>query len=487
MKHEKISIKWKIFAYLLSFVAMLLVLLWFFQTVYLDVFYKNIKINQINDAMEELGTVIDDENLDEKIDSIAGTYDISIVIADTRGNQKYASQMAADTIIQKFSPSQIYDYYQQALEQGGNLTINVNDNLSVIPDRMGSRFEGRPGDGPPEGTKSVVLLKVLTTDGGGKLVALLNSVIKPVDATVHTLRIQLIYISIILIILSLVIALLISRRVSKSIIKVNASAKELAKGNFRVKFAGNDYKEIAELSDTLNSTAEELSKTEALQRELISNVSHDLRTPLTMITAYAEVMRDLPGENNPENVQVVIEEARRLTNLVNDLLDISKIQAGVSKLDLKCYDITESIKSVIGRYAKLIKQNGYNINFQYTRHIEVEADEFKIFQVIYNLINNAINYTGADKTVKVRQIVNGEIVRIEIRDSGEGIDKDEIKNVWERYYKIDKEHKQALMGTGLGLSIVKNILDLHHAKYGVDSVLGEGCTFWFELKIIFPK
>jgi signal transduction histidine kinase len=108
-----------------------------------------------------------------------------------------------------------------------------------------------------------------------------------------------------------------------------------------------------------------------------------------------------------------------------------------------------------------------------------------MYQVIYNLINNAINYTGEDKVVRVKQIINGEIVRIEVTDTGQGIAKEELKNVWERYYKIDKEHKRAIMGTGLGLSIVKNILELHHARYGVDSTLGKGSTFWFELKVNF--
>lgn len=150
-----------------------------------------------------------------------------------------------------------------------------------------------------------------------------------------------------MILLSLLIAFIISKRVSKSIIRVNDSAKELAKGNFDVEFDGKDYREITELSDTLNYTAKELSKSDVLQKELLANVSHDLRTPLTMITAYSEVMRDLPGENTPENVQVIIDETKRLTFLVNDLLDMSKIKAGVTTLETKEYDLSESINAAI--------------------------------------------------------------------------------------------------------------------------------------------
>lgn len=279
------------------------------------------------------------------------------------------------------------------------------------------------------------------------------------------------------------IAFLLSRKISGSIIKVNLSARELAKGNYSVEFSGKDYREIAELSETLNFAASELEKTEGFRKELLANVSHDLRTPLTMIIAYAEGMRDLPGENTPENLQVIIDESRRLTNLVNDMLDISKLQAGVLEKEISVYNLTESIESVLERYNKLKEQEGYSIEFQYEQEVWVEADEFKIFQVIYNLINNAINYTGADKQVLVRQRIKDDIVRIEVTDTGAGIAKEALPYVWERYYKVDKTHKRAVMGTGLGLSIVKNILILHEAAYGVESEQGKGSTFWFELPI----
>ena len=334
-----------------------------------------------------------------------------------------------------------------------------------------------------ERIESVIYVNVVSIDGNERIL-FVNAQLTPVDATVNTLRAELVWITVIMIVLSLGIALLISRKVSRSLIGLNASAKEMAGGNFDVHFDGTDYREVAELSDTLNMTARELGKSERLRRELIANVSHDLRTPLTMIIAYAEVMRDLPGENSPENVQVVIDEAERLTNLVNDMLDISKLQAGVLEKNATVYNLTESIQSVFARYNKLKEQDGYKIDFSYGQMVMVEADEYKIFQVIYNLVNNAINYTGDDKQIWVRQIVREDgYVRIEVTDSGEGIAPEALPYVWDRYYKVDKTHKRAVMGTGLGLSIVKNILELHDARYGVESEVGKGSTFWFELKV----
>ena len=241
--------------------------------------------------------------------------------------------------------------------------------------------------------------------------------------------------------------------------------------------------EVAELSDTLNYTATELGKTDSFQKELIANVSHDLRTPLTMIKGYAEVMRDIPGENTPENVQVIIDETERLTGLVNDMLDISKLKAGTITIQPEEYNITESIRHVLERYNKLREVEGYTIDFQYDDEVIVYADEQKMYQVLYNLVNNAINYTGPDKKVTVIQKVIDDTLRIEVKDTGDGVRQEDIPYVWDRYYKDKTAHKRAISGTGLGLSIVKNVLELHGAKYGVSSKPGQGATFWFELSL----
>lgn len=496
MKHERIGIKWKIFLYLLGFTAFLLVLLWVIQTVYLEDFYKTIKKNELENALDNVKSVLEDEDAEEAVELIASSYDICVVVTDIYGNQLYSSDQNMQCSIHKLRKDQLKDIIEQAVINDGSYSIESgNDDNNILKhdmemggyfDRYNDRFEPDRFNNMPDHTdaESTIRADVVTLSNDREVVVMINTIITPVDATVHTLRIQLIYISVIMVVLSLVLALIISWRISKPIVKINESAKKLGEGDYDVQFDGTSYKEVAELSKTLNQTTEELAKAEGLQRELLANVSHDLRTPLTMITAYSEVMRDLPGENTPENVQVIIDEAKRLTNLVNDLLDVSKLQAGVSQLELKEYDLTNSIETVLQRYSKFVEQNGYIIDFKYDRHINVVADEYKMFQVIYNLVNNAINYSGESKTVYVRQSVFGEIARIEVIDTGEGISADELNNVWERYYKIDKSHKRAVMGTGLGLSIVKNILKLHNVQFGVSSEPEKGTTFWFEMKIV---
>lgn len=450
----------------------------------------------------------DSEEKEDQLDQLAAKNNITIYVTDTSGNALYNCEYIATTKMSTLPNEEFLRYYKEAQDNGGSTVIEFKGNHNKTFEKQNGDTESsteavsapQPPQAdssipqPPEAdgfvqnygqdmAESIIYVDVLTSDNTA-CVLMVNTVLTPVSATVDTLRIQMIWITVVMIILSLLIALVISKKVSRSMIRVNNAAKKLAKGDFNVSFDGKDYREIAELSETLNQAATDLGKNEKLQKELIANVSHDLRTPLTMIIAYSEVMRDLPGENTLENVQVVIDEAKRLTNLVNDMLDISKLQAGALEMKLSEFNLTDRIQKVLERYNKLKEQDGYRIDFEYQEEVYVCADEFKIFQVIYNLINNAINYTGSDKRVLVRQLVKEQIVRIEVIDSGEGISEENLPYVWDRYYKVDKTHKRAVMGTGLGLSIVKNILELHHAEYGVESILSAGSKFWFELPVI---
>jgi signal transduction histidine kinase len=203
-----------------------------------------------------------------------------------------------------------------------------------------------------------------------------------------------------------------------------------------------------------------------------------------MIKGYSEIMRDLPGENNAENAQVIIDETTRLSELVSDLLDLSKLQAGTKKPEREILDLTELTRETMLRYDTLIRHNGYRILFVSDGEAKVYVDRSMILQVIYNLINNAVNYTGESLRVRVRIKILEDRVRLSVADDGEGIEADQLDNIWDRYYRVDKVHNRAVIGSGLGLSIVKGILEAHGAQYGVESTVGEGSKFWFELPLV---
>ena len=227
-------------------------------------------------------------------------------------------------------------------------------------------------------------------------------------------------------------------------------------------------------------------KTDELRRDLMANVSHDLKTPLTMIKAYAEMIRDISYKDQDkmnEHLSIIVDETDRLTVLVNDILDLSRMQSNADSLSIEKFDLADDIKTIVNRYQIIKETEKYTINLDMPNSIMIKADKKKLNQVIYNLINNAINYTGDDKTVTVRVTRHKKYYLVEIIDTGKGIKESEIPYIWNKYYKNDKNHQRNVVSTGLGLSIVKEILELHDYEYGVKSVLKKGTTFYFKIKI----
>jgi signal transduction histidine kinase len=307
-------------------------------------------------------------------------HDICMSVFDENGKLVYASDVTRACMIHKIPSQILYSITKKYLAGGTEYINQFND-----PKPQLDNFKLKASI-----PRNVFYSKQISTEEGASYLIVLNSSIAPVNATVTTLRTQLIYITMIMLLLSFALSIRISKNISDPIIEINNKSKLFAKGEYDVSFEEKGYLEIAELAQTLNYSAKELSKVENLRRELIANISHDLRTPLTMIIGYSEVIRDLPNENTPENVQVIIDEAKRLASLVNDVLDISKLQSGSQKLNKTEFNLTKTIEDILTRYAKFTEKDGYTIKFEKDTDFIVTADELRITQVIYNLINNAI-------------------------------------------------------------------------------------------------
>ena len=314
--------------------------------------------------------------------------------------------------------------------------------------------------------------------------AFIMASLEPLGATTSILASQLVYVTIGVLLLSFVIAYFISKNISKPIVQMSRSAKRMGNGNLNVHFDTNSsIEEINELAVTLNKMNAELVKTDELRRDLMANVSHDLKTPLTMIKAYAEMIRDLDQkkEKRDTHLNVIIEEADRLNVLVNDILNLSKLQSNIEELNMEEFDLTECINTILKRYDILREKEGYQFIFKQTKPLMIQADRAKMEQVIYNLINNAINYTGKDNKVTIKVKESKDSIRVQIIDTGKGIKEEDLDVIWDRYYKSSKKHKRNAFGTGLGLSIVKNVLEHHHFNYGVTSKINKGTTFFFDV------
>ncbi len=326
-------------------------------------------------------------------------------------------------------------------------------------------------------------------EGENAVMILLATRLYPVHVTTMSIRWVLIFGTAAFGAFSIVSAVFLSRRIAKPMEKINRGAARIAAGDYSVNLPDSSLQEISELAETLNYTSRELQVTETLQRDIIANVSHDLRTPLTMIRGYAEVMRDLPGENSPENLQIVIDETNRLSDLINDVIYVSRLQSAQETPKQAVYSLTRSIRAILYRISKLKESEGYVFSYRDSgQEIFVSADMREIDRVLYNLIGNAINYAGEDKTVVVKEEVTGpaskKTVRISICDHGAGIREEELPYIWDRYYRGDNSRTSRPVGTGLGLSIAKEILEMHKARYGVESRVGSGSQFWFELPVV---
>lgn len=289
-------------------------------------------------------------------------------------------------------------------------------------------------------------------------------------------------------VLSFAVSSAVSGFLIKPLSEVTKKARRLANGDFDVDFHGTDYgKEMVELANALNFARDELSKTSTMQKQLIANVSHDFKTPLTMIKAYASMIKEISGENpekRSKHAQVIIDEADRLTCLVTDVLDLSKLNSGIDSLQFSSFDLSSYLQETVERFDYLKETKGYEIIADIDKGLYVYADKSKIGQAIYNLIGNAVNYTGEDKKVSVRlKKISSKECFLSVTDTGEGIKPEEKDNIWERYYRVNEMHKRPVQGTGLGLSIVKAVLQKHQFVFGVESSEGHGSTFYIRFPL----
>ncbi len=478
----------------------------------MDDFYESQKVVAIKRAAEDVVTSIDD---DTQLASCLSYWNVKeqlrIIIVDENGNILHASALD-DIFISTYDTQTLQRYYQQVKEEGEVFEKNtislsdLHDGMRNEPPHDKGHKRGEDADdlkppNYPQGQKTAHSVKSYPTIGKTRgnpeehdvvtyitiaesKMVLVSSVISPLDATISTLVLQFYVAVIVLLAFAFLVAWIFAGKIARPIDTLSEAAKLLPKGEYQSPKVGG-YSEVKELCRTLDEVSVELRKIDQLQKDLIANVSHDLRTPLTMITGYSEAIRDFPDEDCAENIQVVIDEANRLTALVNDVLDLSKLQSGNQTLDMQEENLTHILESTVKRCETMISKGGYHIELQASQCVYVKCDGMRISQIIYNLLGNALSHTGDDKCVVIVQEVNDDKVRVSVKDSGSGISEEERKYIWQRYYRTGSEHhRRQEIGTGLGLSIVYNLVSLHGGICGVDSEIGKGSTFWFELPIM---
>jgi len=278
---------------------------------------------------------------------------------------------------------------------------------------------------------------------------------------------------------------ILTRRLVRPLTEMRLAARSIAAGDFSKRIAIRGEDEIAELSRSFNFMVDALENLENTRREFLSNISHELRTPMTTIKGFIDGILDgvIPPENQNTYLSIVRDEVRRMEKLVNDILDLARLQAGDSKLNMTVFDINETVRRcVISLQQMFIRKNlEFTAEFE-TERLFVRADADAIQRVLLNLLHNAVKFTPEGGNIIVRTSSNHDTVQVEVEDNGPGIPKDELPHVFERFYKADKSRGLDKTGVGLGLAIVRNIILSHHETIRAESEEGRGAKFIFTLR-----
>lgn len=458
LKVKKNSLNLKTLLYLILFSLGIIIFLWVFQVLFLQFSYEHYQIKKMNALVNQIDST-NLEDLDSALTSLAYQNEVCIEF-----ESNYGTKVTYNT-----------------MQVGCGLDKNISS-INKIKNSLKEKTSKKNAVKLIHPTyKSKAYLYSINIDIGHIFI---YSSLEDIDSTSVILRGQLIYIMVLVLIFACFIAYFLSKKITKPIINITKKAREMGRGNYDIVFQENGTLEIDELASTLNNACSDMKKIDELRRDLLANVSHDLKTPLTMIKAYAEMVRDISykdKEKRNKDLNVIIEETDRLNILVNDLLDLSKLEANSEKLNIVEYDLVEQVKTVLQRYDIIKETENYHFVLELPEKAIVKADQNKINQVIYNLLNNAINYTGKDKKVIIRITEKKSSYLVEIIDTGKGIKNTELPYIWDKYYKNEKNHQRNIVGTGIGLSIVRNILDMHKFVYGVHSKKNHGTIFYFEV------
>jgi signal transduction histidine kinase len=466
------SLRFKSWSYFVLFALSILLLLQFFQLIFIEPFYKRTlrnEIRKLNSAITDIYFTEDEEvDINGQINSLIAEKNACILIYN-RDNGKSVGYDALgegdcaiyhESVVNHDIIDQLDESEQDSLFLEGQLVELSNRDVMVY------------------GTKY--------TNEEQNYLIFANFPLQATNYLTETMQSQFLILSLMVLGLSLLISLLFSRIISEPIVSITNEARKLTYGDFDLHFESSDINEVDQLAQTIDLAASEIEKVEDLRKELMSNVTHDIKTPLTMIKAYAEMIKDISGDNKEkrnEHLDVIINETDSLSKLVNDMLDLSRLQADAVSMKIEPFDLSTEISKSAQRFQSLADKEGVTIELDCDPELIAMGDHSRINEVLYNFISNALKHYGDDHKIIISgKFVDKSTIRVEITDHGTGIEEENLPYIWDRYFKIDRQYRRSQAGTGLGLAINKAILEDHKSNYGVISAPGKGSTFYFELK-----
>ena len=481
------SFRTKLWLYFIMFAAVIFSLLWILQTVGLQRFYNGMMENNIRNAARAIVSASGSDRFFNIIDQLSFEDSLLVYITDEKGNVYYSSDSYKPYFRQmdRFGPAR----------PGRNDPHRRNDppdfwggSLRDLPDNyqefLAKLSESETGTVEYTADNSYIYGTRLTLgddddDDAMNAVLYVAGTLGAVGAAATIIRTQLLWVTGLSLILAFMIAWIISWRFSKPINQLTEQAKMLGEEQYEDRFQKGFCRELDELDDSLTQSAEKLSEAREYQKELLANISHDLRTPLTMIKGYAEMVRDISWEDEEQRTAdtgVIISEADRMTDLVNEILEYSRLNDKNLKITFGDVDLSALTEDIADRFEPLFRQKGGIIERAITPDCVVKGDRELLERAVFNLIDNAVRHTSdRDKRVGVTVCSQGSRVCLEVRDHGEGIAPEELPHIWEKYYTSRQRGGQGV--SGLGLAIVKQTAVLHQAEVRAESIPGEGSSF----------
>ena len=448
-----------------------MLLLGFLLVVLIKPYYRNDRLNTIDTISETIENLLLNQDIESAARTIVGN-NVCAIIYNENGKSIYSPPDSLGQLCMLDKQITVGDMTYTIKDEPEKM-IALIKNYNPFSQTIYSQFTG---------IEMLLYGKQLKTNLANYYL-ILNTPLEPVESYIDFIMNQYLYLAMIVIVISLILAFFLAKNISQPIIKMKNEANKLAQGDYDAKFETNSFSEINDLASTLDDATEKLSKINDLRKDLIANVSHDIKTPLTMIKAYAEMIKDISGEDpkkRNEHLDVIIQESEYLDKLVSDMSELSKLQSGVIEINRDNFDMKECVERVVVLLSKAAEEKNVQLIVNCDDCVAY-ADEIKISQVIYNFLSNALKYSDDNAIIIINVFDSENAIRVEVVDNGNGISKEALPYIWDRYYKVDKNFNRSVNSTGLGLAIAKAILEAHKARYGVESTVNEGSTFWFEL------
>ncbi|MBQ9267653.1 MAG: HAMP domain-containing protein [Clostridia bacterium] len=487
---KKTSINKKLFYSINCLIILVIFFIWIINTLILRRYYFLEKKQSLVKIFDTINTYCTSENvnanLEQKLETLDSSKNIDIVIRNGMDVTIYTTSKDFSRNRMLFPNNEGAEFKEESIED--KFKSGENYGIEVLSD---ARLE-----------KDFINLFGKLDNG---YLVFIRSPIESIEESVSISNRFLIFIGLLSIVISSICAFIISRHLTRPLTELDTIAQKMSNLDFSQKYTVTTRDEIGtlgisinRLSDNLEKTIqdlketnmelekdiEETSKISEMRSQFVSDVSHELKTPIALIQGYAEGLVDnviSSDEDKKYYAEVILDEANKMSELTKDLLDLSKLEYGKNELHIEEFDITEMVQTFLKKNDILFTEKDISVDFQPEKELLVSGDVFRIEQVLTNYITNAIKNVDENKKIKVSITEKDNLVRVGVFNTGVQLSDEDRMRIWKRFYKLDISRSREQGGTGLGLSVVKAIMTQHHTACGVDNVDG-GVEFWFELE-----